>query len=300
MRPSSLLRIKDLVVSLLLISSLLLPFGCALQQKNLREPSFYLALQTENIETEISRLEEVIQSGTDSPSRAEAFLNLALLYSHHKNPLPDYMRALEMIDEYALLDAEGAKANDVQYVAALLHEIRDNVIVFEELLYSIEIFKPKKFKEPLLFSILHTKDIEAKISRLENSIQSATDSSSRAEAFLNLALLYSHHRNPVPDYVRALSMIDEYALLDPEGAKASYVQYLAALLQEIGGINILRDVLQNRLEIFRDENRRLRKENEILREKYETLTIETQKTKEIIEKLKNLDIRLERKRRNIE
>lgn len=190
MRPSSLLRIKDLVVSLLLISSLLLPFGCALQQKNLREPSFYLALQTENIETEISRLEEVIQSGTDSPSRAEAFLNLALLYSHHKNPLPDYMRALEMIDEYALLD--------------------------------------------------------------------------------------------------------------PEGAKASYVQYLAALLQEIGGINILRDVLQNRLEIFRDENRRLRKENEILREKYETLTIETQKTKEIIEKLKNLDIRLERKRRNIE
>jgi thiamine kinase-like enzyme len=113
-------------------------------------------------------------------------------------------------------------------------------------------------------------------------------------------LLYSHFKNPEPDYRHAFKNLEEYILLDPDGAEQkSSAQYLMSLLNKL---KINKNLL-NKLKINEDLCNELKtlittlkQENKTLTEKYEKLVIENQNTKEIIEKLKQLDIQLEKKR----
>jgi hypothetical protein len=45
--------------------------------------------------------------------RARVHLKIALLYSHYKNPSPDYSRALEELSTYIDLDPGGAMTNEI-------------------------------------------------------------------------------------------------------------------------------------------------------------------------------------------
>ncbi len=158
----------------------------------------------------------------------------------------------------------------------------------------------KNMKDSTYYLTLQTKEIKTEISHLENALKSEDDSLSRPTSLYYLALLYSHFKNPEPDYKHAFKNLEEYILLDPEGAEQkSSVQYLMSLLNKL---KINEDLL-NKLKINEDLCNELKtlittlkQENKTLTEKYEKLVIENQNTKEIIEKLKQLDIQLEKKR----
>ncbi len=160
----------------------------------------------------------------------------------------------------------------------------------------------KNMKDSTYYLTLQTKEIKTEISHLENALKSEDDSLSRPTSlyYFYLALLYSHFKNPEPDYKHAFKNLEEYISLDPEGAEQkSSVQYLMSLLKKL----IKNENLLNKLKINKDLCNELKtlittlkQENKTLTKKYEKLVIENQNTKEIIEKLKQLDIQLEKKR----
>jgi len=148
----------------------------------------------------------------------------------------------------------------------------------------------KNMKDSTYYLTLQTKEIKTEISRLEKALKSEDKSLSRPTSLYYLALLYSHFKNPEPDYKHAFKNLEEYILLDPDGAEQkSSAQYLMSLLNKL---KINEDLL-NKLKTLITT---LKQENKTLTEKYEKLVIENQNTKEIIEKLKQLDIQLEKKR----
>ncbi len=160
----------------------------------------------------------------------------------------------------------------------------------------------KNMKDSTYYLALQMKEIKTEISHLENALKSEDDSLSRPTSlyYFYLALLYSHFKNPEPDYKHAFKNLEEYISLDPEGAEQkSSVQYLMSLLKKL----IKNENLLNKLKINKDLCNELKtlittlkQENKTLTKKYEKLVIENQNTKEIIEKLKQLDIQLEKKR----
>ena len=158
----------------------------------------------------------------------------------------------------------------------------------------------KNMKDSTYYLTLQTKEIKTEISRLEKALKSEDKSLSRPTSLYYLALLYSHFKNPEPDYKHAFKNLEEYILLDPDGAEQkSSAQYLMSLLNKL---KINKNLL-NKLKINEDLCNELKtlittlkQENKTLTEKYEKLVIENQNTKEIIEKLKQLDIQLEKKR----
>jgi hypothetical protein len=150
----------------------------------------------------------------------------------------------------------------------------------------------KNMKDSTYYLALQTKEIKTEISHLENALKSEDDSLSRPTSlyYFYLALLYSHFKNPEPDYKHAFKNLEEYISLNPEGAEQkSSVQYLMSLLKKL----IKNENLCNELKTLITT---LKQENKTLTKKYEKLVIENQNTKEIIEKLKQLDIQLEKKR----
>jgi predicted Zn-dependent protease len=149
----------------------------------------------------------------------------------------------------------------------------------------------KNIKGSTYYLTLQPKEIKTEISQLENALKSEDDSLSRPASLFYLALLYSHFKNPEPDYKRAFKELEEYISLDPEEAEEkSSVRYLLSLLKKL----IKNENLCNELKTL---NTTLKQENKTLTKKYEKLVIENQNIKEIIEKLKQLDIQLEKKRR---
>ena len=152
------------------------------------------------------------------------------------------------------------------------------------------VHQTKNMKDSTYYLTLQTKEIKTEISHLENALKGEEDSLSRPTSLYYLALLYSHFKNPEPDYKHAFKNLEEYISLDPEGAEQkSSVQYLMSLLKKL----IKNENLCNELKTLITT---LKQENKTLTEKYEKLVIENRNTKEIIEKLKQLDIQLEKKR----
>ena len=164
----------------------------------------------------------------------------------------------------------------------------------------------KTIKSSTYYFTLQTKEIKTKISELENALKSEDDSLSRPTTLFYLALLYSHSKNPEPDYKHALKNLEEYISLDPETEQKSSVPYLMSLLKKLVKNENLCNELKTHITTLKQENKTLnelkthittlKQENKTLTEKYEKLVIENQNIKEIIEKLKQLDIQLEKKR----
>ncbi len=157
--------------------------------------------------------------------------------------------------------------------------------------------KLKIIKKPDFADALRVENIESEICRLEKVIEDETDSYAKSKVLFHLALLYSHHKNPTPDYERALKKLEEYASINPAEANTDKVLYLRSLLHWIEKNKIAYEKLKHgkvRLQTRRIKT--LERENEDLRNKNKTLLRENQGMKEVIEKLKYLDIRLEKKR----
>ena len=123
-----------------------------------------------------------------------------------------------------------------------------------------------------------------------------------ADSYYFLALLYSHHNNPAPDYPKALEALEHYEKLVPAEKRRIESRYLGKLLAEINELTLMagentnlegeKIVLLKRCSTLRQEVADLSKENQTMKSSIEQM-------KNHIEQLKKLDMRLEQKKRAI-
>ena len=149
------------------------------------------------------------------------------------------------------------------------------------------------------------------IVELKQVIQHKPNPDKVKKAHLKLAQLYSNHKNPRRNYQKALKHLKVYASLETFAGDDETRNWLA-VLKEIDRLS-KKIVIQNkqirRLQSQLDKsksaklalkttNRKLTSEEIKLREKNRKLEESNQKLQRTIEMLKNLDQRLEEKRRN--
>lgn len=118
--------LKSAGLSIVLLLVACLSTGCADNGVFRKAPDYYLAMRQENIAGEIAYLEKKMaenQAGKINGVYPEVYYFLAILYSHYKNPSPDFGRAFSMLERYMTLDADGRKEPEVRYLYALLRKM---------------------------------------------------------------------------------------------------------------------------------------------------------------------------------
>lgn len=114
--------------TLLLCIAFLLLSGCAGRQHKENPADYYLSLSGEQINREISNLEENLSRKDSAQKQAvtpETSYYLALLYSHHNNPLPNYAKAAALLDEYSADVPHGPEKQRLLHTLDLLHTINN-------------------------------------------------------------------------------------------------------------------------------------------------------------------------------
>jgi hypothetical protein len=144
--------------------------------------------------------------------------------------------------------------------------------------------------QPVPYPALSAEAITTEISVIENKLSktpgAAPSSKKNAGQLLRLAMLHAHQDNPAPDYHRALDYLTQYAEL----GETVDVEYALSLLARLS-------------KCVTDGNRacdKLSARNKELEEQCQALTQENRNHKQMLEKLKSLDIRLEKKRRGLD
>ncbi len=146
---------------------------------------------------------------------------------------------------------------------------------------------------PLTVPELTAEAVAEKIASITRELAQTAEPALRAELLLTLTLLYTHPDNPVPDYARALECLRQYARHDPQAGASGDIRRLTALLAAV-------TEKTDRLSRLAEENHRLAAEGHALDLKIQELERDNRSMKAVIEKLKNLDIRLERRRNRLE
>ena len=149
------------------------------------------------------------------------------------------------------------------------------------------------------------------IAKLNKRIKKKSKSSSTKEAHLKLARLYSDHKNQNRNYQKALKHLQAYVRLDNAKVNGDTLNWLASLREidrlakEVNSQNRQIGRMKKKLEQSKKEksaltrtNRKLRREEISLRDKTRKLEESNVKLRKTIEMLKDLDQRLEEKRRN--
>lgn len=146
---------------------------------------------------------------------------------------------------------------------------------------------------PLTVPDLTAETVAEKIASTTRGLAQTAEPALRAELLLTLTLLYTHPDNPAPDYARALECLRQYARHDPQAGASGDIRRLTILLAAV-------TEKTDRLDRLAEENRRLAAEGHALDLKIQELERDNRNMKTVIEKLKNLDIRLERRRNRLE
>jgi hypothetical protein len=149
------------------------------------------------------------------------------------------------------------------------------------------------------------------IVNLNQLIQKNSKSSATKEAHYKLARLYSDHNNGNRNYQKALKHLQTYIRMDDSKVNGDTLNWLASLKEinrlskRVGAQNREIGKIQSRLKQSKKENsaltrtnHKLRREEISLRDKARKLEESNLKLRKTIEMLKNLDQRLEEKRRN--
>ena len=152
--------------------------------------------------------------------------------------------------------------------------------------------RPMFVCHPNYFDVMEQEDIGKEIIHLETTINQDPENSGKSAPYFHLALLYAHYNNPAPDYSRSLSMFEKYLLLDPDSRKKDEALYMKTLLQELVETDKERTHLES-------ETAKLKQNNKKITDKNAKLVGENQALNDAIEKLKLLDLRLEKKRLNL-
>jgi hypothetical protein len=146
---------------------------------------------------------------------------------------------------------------------------------------------------PLPVADLSTLTVAEKIAATSRELEQTVQPARRAELLLTLGLLHTHPDNPAPDYARALQCLRQHAQHDPQAAASEPIRRLTALLTAV-------TEKTDRTAQLAEENRHLAAEVDALGRKIQALERSNRNMKAVIENLKNLDIRLERRRNRIE
>ncbi|MDH3975296.1 MAG: hypothetical protein OEV42_13530 [Deltaproteobacteria bacterium] len=131
-----------------------------------------------------------------------------------------------------------------------------------------------------------------------NRLTALTDEKSptfRPDSYLYLSFLYSSYNNPKKDYAMALKAMERYISFVPAGSRSFEVQNLLILLREINGAKA------EGLEQIKIEKVNLKSKDEALAKKegkIKALEETINQLNETIDKLKNLDMELEKKRKS--
>ncbi len=126
---------------------------------------------------------------------------------------------------------------------------------------------------PEPYPLVHKDDFKRETALLEKDLAVSQSRWDRATLLVRLAMLCSHPDNPHPDYKRAAEYLDEYA----RTGRPVDAAYASALIKQI--VILLQD-------------------NARLRQQAGELAGKNRECRDIIERLKRLDIRLEKKRKN--
>jgi len=112
----------------------------------------------------------------------------------------------------------------------------------------------------------------------EEIAQGHPDQSMLAKAHLQMATLYSFYKNPELNYQRALKELEIYLSFNPADGGTDEIQNLLAILRELDRVN---------------------EENKKSRQKVNQLSKENKELKASVKELKNLDIKIEEKRKKV-
>lgn len=130
------------------------------------------------------------------------------------------------------------------------------------------------------FSTLVPEVYLGEIKRLNDIIESGPNQKVKiSDIHLQLALLHSSYKNPKRDYNQALIEMEKYIALEPKGANDYEIQNLLTLLKTI------------------KRGRNKGRESSLVSE-VEELTEDIKELNETIDKLKQLDVELEKKRKS--
>lgn len=146
---------------------------------------------------------------------------------------------------------------------------------------------------PLPFPDLTSETVAEKIADTTRALEDADQPAQQARLLLTLSLLYTHPDNPAPDYAQALDCLHQAAQRDPQAAASERVRHLTALMAAVAERT-------DRLARVAEENRQLTEKGNALNQKIQELERSNRSMKAVIEKLKNLDIRLEKRRNRLD
>ena len=149
------------------------------------------------------------------------------------------------------------------------------------------------------------------IAKLNRIVKKNKKSSATKEAHLKLAHLHSNHKNNNRNYQKALEHLLAYIRLDNAKIDTDTLNWLSSLKEierlskEVNSRNRQISQMKKKLKQSKNEksaltrtNRKLRREEISLRDKTRKLEESNLKLQKTIEMLKDLDQRLEEKRRN--
>ncbi len=153
-------------------------------------------------------------------------------------------------------------------------------------------------------------DILQETARLEKTARDHPDPSVRAQSHLRLASLYVNSRNPHLNYTRSLQEFGNYLSLAPAKPLTEDSRNWLAALREMERLRNERAKMETRSKGFQNQIERLQVSLEKTQETNKNLQVSLEKAqesnknlreevanlKEMIEKLKNLDLQMEEKR----
>ena len=125
---------------------------------------------------------------------------------------------------------------------------------------------------------LKPKQIADEIERCQEVVRKHGDLPKRTDTHLQRARLYSSYKNQKPDYEQALEELEAYLSLNPAEGEHDEIQNWLALLREIVKVN---------------------EENKKSKQKINQLAKENKDLKGAVEQLKNLDIQMEERRKQV-
>ena len=165
---------------------------------------------------------------------------------------------------------------------------------------------------PMDPSELNSDQFSKEISRIENIIRSDTDPDHKKTAYLQLADLYISFKNPERNYKMALVQLENYAALDPPLDAPYKVRNWLAALKEMERLSMAIAGQKKQIETLSHQIKesgrkkslpdkkktKLTRQNDDLKQINAELRKKNHKLEQTIEKLKNLDRRLEEKRKS--
>ncbi|MGW8272110.1 MAG: hypothetical protein ACWGN7_01840, partial [Thermodesulfovibrionales bacterium] len=134
-----------------------------------------------DIPQQVQTLENTVKMAAEPSARGRTYLELASLYVSHRNPAPDYGRALKALESCVEIDPADCSSDEIKNWMAVLREL-------------------KKRREALFPQDGETKNFPERTKQLEEAVQRTAEPSARTQVYLELASLYVSHRNPAPDY----------------------------------------------------------------------------------------------------